>query len=142
MSKDLLQKLRDEDLTEYGSTFHGDMVREIIGVEYPEYGTKKQFDDVTLLELAAIGYVRDALRKEGKHIARDGGIYRICLPSENESVARSWEMQADDRLKKAQQLRKTTPQEQYNANTDRSALIAMKRESMNSRFRSATQVVA
>lgn len=80
MSKDLLSKLRDESLTEYGATFTGEMVREALGVEYPEYGTKKQFDDVVLVELSAIGYVRDILRKEGKHIAQTGAyIASVCL---------------------------------------------------------------
>lgn len=139
MSKDLLTKLRDESLTEYGSTFSGEMVREVLGVEYPEYGTKKQFDDVVLVELSAIGYVRDILRKEGKHIAQNAGIYRVCLPSENESIARSWESQADDRMKRAQQLRTFTPLDAYDAKTDRAVIVAMKRESLNSRFCSNEQ---
>ena len=115
------------------------MVREVLGVEYPEYGTKKQFDDVVLVELSAIGYVRDILRKEGKHIAQNAGIYRVCLPSENESIARSWECQADDRMKRAQQLRTFTPLDAYDAKTDRAVIVAMKRESLNSRFRSNEQ---
>jgi len=42
-------------------------------------------------------------------------------------------------MKRAQQLRTFTPLDAYDAKTDRSVIVAMKRESLNSRFRSNEQ---
>lgn len=109
MSKELLHTLRDRGLLEYGSVISGDDVREILGIEYPEVGTKKDFDEIALAELGAIDYVRNVLLGEGKFIASTQGDYRILLPSENKRQVDAYMQQADRKLRRAQKLSRNTP---------------------------------
>ena len=71
MSAKLLQALIDRDLTDYGSFIEGSFVREVLDITLPEFGTRQEFDRISLAELAAIGYVRTQLLLEGKYIAAD-----------------------------------------------------------------------
>ena len=131
MSKTLLKTLRDMALTEYGSVISGDMVREILGLEVPEYGRRDAFNEIALKEMAAIGYVRDQLLNEGKYIGQVNGNYRVFLPSENKAQADAYEASADRKLRRAQKLLKNTPaSDSYCVKTDKSAIIAMKRLSI------------
>ena len=127
MSKSLLEGLRQNGLLEFGSVIDGDLVRKILGLEYPEYGTKKDFDEIALSELKAIDYVRNILLGEGKYIASNNGGYRILLPSENHGQIESYIGQADRKLRRAQKLSRNTPTiNKYDKDADRSASIAMK----------------
>lgn len=129
MSKDLLYELRGRGLLEYGAIISGADVREILGIEFPEYGTKKQFDEVALVELGAIDYIRTHLLGEGKYLAGQGGDYRVLLPSENKRQVDLYIAQADRKLSRARKLSKNTPKlvERQLDNTE--ARIEMKRAS-------------
>ena len=109
MSKELLTKLREREMLEYGSIIMGDTVRDILGIKYPEFGSKRDFDDVALVELGAVDYVRNALLSEGKYLASDKGNYRILLPSENKAQVNAYMQQADRKLRRAQKLSRNTP---------------------------------
>lgn len=127
MSKELLSALRARELLEYGSVIKGDDVREILGIEYPEYGTKKDFDEVALAELGAVDYVRNVLLGEGKFIASHQGDYRILLPSENKRQVDAYMQQADRKLRRAQKLSRNTPNsESYEPAANADVRIAMK----------------
>lgn len=110
MSKDLLIELRHRGLLEYGSVISGVLVRELLGLTYPETGTKAQFDEIALAELGAIDYVRNILLGEGKYLAGAGGDYRILLPSENKRQVETYMRQADKKLRRAQKLSQNSPQ--------------------------------
>ena len=108
MSKELLAALRGRGLLEYGSVIKGEEVRDILGIEYPEVGTKKDFDEVALAELGAVDYVRNILLGEGKFIASHQGDYRILLPSENKRQVDAYMQQADRKLRRARKLSRAT----------------------------------
>jgi hypothetical protein len=127
MSKELLTALRDRGLLEYGSVIKGDEVRDILGIEYPEVGTKKDFDEVALAELSAVDYVRNVLLGEGKFIASSQGDYRILLPSENKRQVDMYMQQADRKLRRAHKLsRNTPPAESYAPAANHDVRLAMK----------------
>lgn len=127
MSKELLTTLRDRGLLEYGSVIKGEEVRDILGIEYPEVGTKKDFDEVALTELGAVDYVRNILLGEGKFIASHQGDYRILLPSENKRQVDAYMQQADRKLRRAHKLSRNTPNvESYKPNANADVRIAMK----------------
>ena len=134
MSKELLHTLKERGLLEYGSVIPSELVRECIGIEYPEYGTKQEFDEVALRELSAIDYVRNALLSEGKYLASTNGNYRVLLPSENKQQIDAYVSQADRKLRRALKLSRNTPAIDDNANHDQGhARIVMKREALRSR---------
>lgn len=138
MSKELLTTLRDRGMLEFGSVIMGDTVRDILGIEYPEFGTKKDFDDVALAELGAIDYVRNVLLNEGKYLAGDKGNYRILLPSENKAQVDAYMQQADRKLRRAQKLSQNTPTEnRHKPEENADVRILMKRSSV--RRSSATE---
>ena len=121
-------------MLEYGSVIPGELVRECLGIEYPEYGTKQDFDSVSLQELSAIDYVRSALLSEGKYLASNNGNYRVLLPSENKQQIDAYVSQADRKLRRALKLSRNTPAFADKVIADQSyARIVMKRESLRSR---------
>ena len=127
MSKELLAALRGRGLLEYGSVIKGEEVRDILGIEYPEVGTKKDFDEVALTELGAVDYVRNILLGEGKFIASHQGDYRILLPSENKRQVDAYMQQADRKLRRAHKLSRNTPSvESYAPSADATVRAAMK----------------
>lgn len=127
MSKELLTALRERGLLEYGSVIKGEDVRDILGIEYPEVGTKKDFDEVALAELGAVDYVRNILLGEGKFIASHQGDYRILLPSENKRQVDAYMSQADRKLRRAHKLSRNTPStESYSPSANNDVRVAMK----------------
>ena len=130
MSKDLLQELKDRKLLEYGSHIPGDLVREILGIEYPDVGTKKEFDEIALKELAAVDYVRNALLNEGKYLAGTGSDYRVLLPSENKKQAERYMSSADRKLFRADKLLRNTPKTTIREVDNYPARIMLKRRSI------------
>ena len=127
MSKDLFFHLKDQGLLEYGSHISGDLVRGFLGLKYPEYGTKRDFDAVTLAELGAIQYIRNQLLNEGKYLANVQGDYRICLPSENKRQADAYLASANRKLRRAQKLvMNTPPSDQYQPANDTNVRVAMR----------------
>lgn len=133
MSKELYETLKSRGSLEFGSYFYGHEVRKILGIEYPEIGTKEQFDEVALAELGAIDYVRNILLNEGKYLQGAGGNYRILLPSETQSQVENYMRQADKKLKRALRLSQSMPKLD-SVNPDNSAArIMLKREAIRSR---------
>lgn len=105
----LYRELNGLGLLEYGSVFEAALVRGILGIEMPQYGTKAEFDAVTLAELQAIDSVRGILLEQGKYLGADKTAYRVYLPSENRAVVESYMHQADRKLRRAMKLSKSTP---------------------------------
>jgi hypothetical protein len=130
--KCLLEWIRASCLDDFGSVIHVDDVRRVIGIEYPEVGTRAQFEEITLIELSAVDYVRNVLLGEGKYLSRKNDSYRILLPSENASQVHLYMSHADKKLKRALKLSRNSPQiDQAMDNT--TARILMKREGIKSR---------
>jgi hypothetical protein len=108
-SADLLQAIREQGLDEYGSKIPADWVREILEIQMPNIGTKREFDAVAIAELSAIDKVRSALLDEGKYIAMRDGNYYILLPSENAQQVELYMRQADKKLKRGMRLSRNSP---------------------------------
>lgn len=70
---------------------------------------KQQLEQETLLELSAAGVVRDILHSQGKHMLKSGDVYRIALPSENETIAARYRSKASRAIAKAKKLTMNTP---------------------------------
>lgn len=132
MSKELFNELKSRGLTEFGSVIKGDDVRDILSIEYPEYGKKEDFDSVALKELSAIDYVRNILLGEGKYLASQNGDYRILLPSENKRQVDQYMAQADRKLRRALKLSRNMPRSDAYEHDNTQARITMKRESIRS----------
>lgn len=130
MSKPLYEALKARGLLEYGSVIAGDDVRDILGIDYPEIGTKKAFDEVALAELGAIDYVRNILLGEGKYLASHQGDYRVLLPSENKRQVDIYMNQADRKLRRALKLSRSMPQIDTQRHDNTTARIVMKREAV------------
>lgn len=96
-------------LTEYGSEFPATLVHEIVGIAYPDTASKRVFDELALKELSAIDYVRNVLIGQGKYLEARGDIYRICLPSENRVYVELYMKSADNKLRRASRLSRSTP---------------------------------
>lgn len=129
MSKDLYSKLKDAGLLEYGSHIEGDLVRQMIGIRYPEMATKKVYDDLALQELGAMDYVRSILLNEGKYITSAGGDYRVLLPSENKAQVERYMSSADRKLRRAGKLSRNTPGIKTQQHDNMAVRIMLKRES-------------
>ena len=134
MSKDLLNALKQKDLLEYGSVITGELVREILNIEYPEYGTREVFEGIALQELGAVDYVRNALLNEGKYLASNRGDYRILLPSENKRQIEAYTAQADRKIRRALKLSRHTPASaDKSVNDQQYARLVMKQEALRGR---------
>lgn len=134
MSKDLLNALKQKDLLEYGSVIPGELVREILNIEYPEYGTREVFEGIALQELGAVDYVRNALLNEGKYLASNRGDYRILLPSENKRQIEAYTAQADRKIRRALKLSRHTPvSADKSINDQQHARLVMKQETLRGR---------
>ena len=130
MSKALYDELKARDLLDYGCVINGDVVREILGIAYPEVGTKKDFDEVALAELGAVDYVRNILLGEGKYLASQQGDYRVLLPSENKRQVDIYMNQADRKLRRALKLSRSMLQVDSRSQDNTTARLVMKRESI------------
>jgi hypothetical protein len=130
VSKALYEELKARDLLDYGCVIKGEVVRDILGIEYPEVGTKKDFDEVALAELGAVDYVRNILLGDGKYLASQQGDYRILLPSENKRQVDIYMNQADRKLRRALKLSRSMPQIDSQPRDNTTARLMMKRESL------------
>lgn len=105
----LYGKLRDEGLLEYGGHIPGPYVRAFLGIEMPVIGTKRDFDAASLAELSAMDQVREALLGEGKYLAGSGDGYRILTPAENGAQVDRYLGQAQNKIRRARKLERTSP---------------------------------
>lgn len=127
LGKDLLGFIKSKGLDGYGAVIPVEVVRLVIGLEYPETGTQKEYNSLQLTELAAVDYVRNALLNEGKYLKLDGMAYRILLPSENAGQIALYMQSAEKKLKRALKLNRNTPVEnRVSDNTSARAMLKIK----------------
>lgn len=123
------------NLLEYGSVFPKKMVWDALKLEVPEVATMREFNQITLAELAAIDFIRNALLEQGKYIGADGDNYRVLLPSENAQQCERYMEAADRKLTRALKLSRNTPKE---ASSDKAcqieARILMRQEGAKDRL--------
>lgn len=132
---DFFDELEARGLLDYGAVIEGQLVRELMAIDLPEFGRKADFDRAALAELSAVGYVRDQLLKNGKYLSGTAGGYRVLLPSENARQVDALMESASRKLSRARVLNATTPAE-FQAQVDQQeARISMTRTGMASRFR-------
>lgn len=128
--KDLLDWFRENRYDAYGAVIPRSEVFAVIGLEIPEYGTRRDFERAATDELEAMKPVRDTLLKEGKYVKKDGDFYRVLLPSQNAEQIRSYMEVADRKLKRAMTLSKATPGEHKDMHDTTDTRLRMKRESI------------
>lgn len=126
--KCLLKHMQENGLDDYGSYIDGDELHAVLGIEMPETATKKVFDQLALVELSAVDYVRNVLLGEGKYITKSGNGYRILLPSETEHQVDAYIRQAKKKLSRAQKLRANFDEKK--SYTNKSARIMMHAQSV------------
>lgn len=129
-NKEIIQRLRELGLTEYGSVIPGDKLRQMAGIEYPTTGTKAEFDALALDELSAVDYVRNCLLNEGKYLKAHRDDYRILSPAENNGQVEAYMRSADNKLRRAIKLSKNTPAMVDSQPNNHNARLMMKRESI------------
>jgi len=128
--KDGFYELQQAGLTEYGAEIHRGAFLSMFGIErvtdndlamMQPKEIRQALQGEALAELAAAGYVRDQLLKEGKYFARTQDVYRVALPSENAEHAGRYLAQANRKQRKARLLLDSTPKqaEQVTDNTAR-----------------------
>lgn len=128
--RELYAELSARGLTEYGAVIESSVVHAILGLDFPAVGTKAEFDRLSLMELAAVDYVRNLLLGQGKYLMGTTTGYRVLLPSENAGQIDLYISAADKKLARALKLSRSTP-DQYRrgAGPDQTAArILMKRE--------------
>jgi len=125
--KDFYATLNEMGLLEYGSVIETSLVHELLGIDMPSSAPKRVYDQLALLELAAIDYVRNMLLGHGKYITGTTGGYRILLPSENAAQIDLYMESADRKLSRALKLSRNTPQEAKSAPDQTEARILLKK---------------
>jgi hypothetical protein len=131
--RDLLDHLIHNGLTEYGAVIPKEEIYDFLGIEVPKLGTLTQFNQIALLELAAIDYCRSVLLNEGKYITQDGGVYRILLPHENARQVEIYISSADRKLTRALKLSRNTPRQASGDVSQTQARIMMRQHGLESR---------
>lgn len=106
---DFFSDLKSKGHLEYGSTVTVAKVQKLLGIVVPELGSKKEFGDLALQEMAMIEYVRKHLVKEGKYIQLNGSAYRVLLPSENAKKVKNLMESGNRKYRRAQSLHRNTP---------------------------------
>lgn len=129
VGKCLLAHIRTHQLDGYGCEIPVEVVREVIGIEFPAVATKAVFDGLDLKELSATDYVRRKLIDEGKYFTKSGGVYRVALPSENRLFIDRYMRAGDEKYRKAKRLSETTPVTEQYRNDNIGARLMMKIES-------------
>lgn len=134
LGKDLLSHMEAAGLTEYGSVITGETVRGVLGIKLPRTASRRTFQELALLELGAVDYVRNVLLGEGKYLGQSNGDYRIFLPSENATQIARYMQHADSKLKRGLKLWRNSPKDAVSAAAESNlgARIMMKREDVKS----------
>lgn len=126
--RELLAEL--EGRIDYGAFIPVEVVRDILGLEYPEVGTKREFDQLALTEMAAIDYVRNVLLGRGMYIKGEASGYRILHVSENIAQVEFYMASADKKLARGLKLLKNTPRERGAYPDQTETRAEMKRENI------------
>lgn len=124
--KDFYAELDARGLLDYGSIIDSSLVHSLLDIEMPEFATKAEFDKLSLIELAAIDYVRNILLGHGKYIGGTTGGYRIFLPSETADQVELYMAQADRKLSRALKLTRSAKRENFKAPDQTEVRILMK----------------
>jgi len=124
--KDFYAELDARGLLDYGSIIDSSLVHSLLDIEMPEFGTKAEFDKLSLIELAAIDYVRNILLGHGKYIGGTTTGYRIFLPSETADQVELYMAQADRKLSRALKLTRSAKRENFKAPDQTEVRILMK----------------
>lgn len=95
--------------TMFGVYVTSDSDFEVMAASMSKKQIKQQLEQETLLELSAAGVVKDILHSQGKHLFKSGDVYRIALPSENETIASRYRSKASRAIAKAKKLTMNTP---------------------------------
>jgi len=109
--KDIFKIMQENKLFDYGNIIKQSEIHDIFSIKVPDVGTFKDFQDVQLLELGCIGFIREQLIKEGKYIKKEGTNYRVLLPSENAKQADEMYNQAKRKYTRADKLISCMPKE-------------------------------
>jgi hypothetical protein len=133
--RDFFAELESRDLLAYGAEITTETVHALLGIKLPQFGTKSQFDQASLIELAAVDYVRGQLLKVGRYIAGTPSGYRVLLPSENAKQVEMYIDAAQRKLSRAAILSKNTPRQYRDRHDQVEARIELARSGMRSRFR-------
>lgn len=126
----LFSELEKRGLFEYGSVIPTTLVRELLGIKYPEVASKAVFDTLSMLELSAIDYCRNILLGHGKYLTGTKHGYRVLLPSENRAQVDAYVSSADRKLSRALKLSRNTPKEADNKADQTEVRLLMKRDGM------------
>lgn len=126
--KELLSMLESKGLIEFGAVIHGWLIRQHLGIEYPDVAPKKVYDRLALEELAATDYIRNVLIGRGMYLSGSGGNYRILLPSENARQVELYISSADKKLNRALKLTRNTPKTDLSRPDQTEARILMKQQ--------------
>lgn len=124
--KDFYAELEARGLLDYGSIIESSLVYSLLKIEMPQVASKKTFDQISLIELAAIDYVRNILLGQGKYIGGTSTGYRIFLPSETADQIELYMAQADRKLSRALKLTRSVGRESNSAPDQTEARILMK----------------
>lgn len=82
---------------------------EASGMSYKELNDRWKSD--ALEELTASNILRVMLLDKGKHLEKNNGHYRVCLPSENVLIADRFQKSAQRKIAKSRKLLLRTPKE-------------------------------
>jgi len=125
--KDFFNALKEMDMLEFGAVIPTSTVHELLGIDMPSTAPKRVYDQLALMELAAIDYVRNILLGHGMYLTGTSTGYRILLPSENAQQIDLYMEAADRKLTRALKLSRNTPREVQSAPDQTEARILMKR---------------
>jgi hypothetical protein len=103
--------LEGESLLDYNVFISAEIVRECLGLEYPEVGTKREFDQLGLAEMAAVDYCRNILLGRGMYLRQVQGGYRILTIGENVKQVDLYMDAAERKIRRGQKLLRNTPRE-------------------------------
>jgi hypothetical protein len=129
--RELFAELEAGNMLDYGNFIPARIVRDCIGLDYPEVATKREFDQLGLREMAAIDYVRNILLGIGKYISAVSGGYRILTISENVEQVEQYMSSADRKLSRGLKLLKNTPRERGSYPDQAEARMELKREAVS-----------
>ena len=121
--------------TAYGAEVPVSVVQAFLKLDYPETACKKVYDELTLIELGYIDYIRNLLLNEGKYLTNSRGVYRVLLPSENAAQVDRYMSGANKRLNRALKLSKNTPAEYKKPNDNTAVRIELKKKSIRESHR-------
>ena len=137
--RDLMCHLDRGGYLDYNVFIPAELVREQLGLVYPETATKREFDQLALAEMAAVDYVRNALLGRGMYLRGVAGGYRILTVSENMEQVELYMSSADRKIVRGLKLLKNTPREPGRYPDQQEVRAELKRESIRAHRRRSSE---